>query len=207
VKSNILLTGFGPFPGVATNASGLLVPRLARAARRRFPQAVVSTAILPTEWVRGPVKARAAFVRAKPDVVVHFGVSDRAHGFVIERRGVNGCVRSPDGAGLMPVLPVLDEAGPKRRAASLPVAGIVARLRALGLPAVPSDDAGQYLCNAVLYQSLGMAEATGAGMAGFVHLPASLAAHGGAQVLTMEQALAGSLEILAVCLEEAALVS
>lgn len=196
----ILLTGFGPFPGVAANATGVLVPRLARAARRRFPGAVVRTGILPTEWVRGTGRARAAIERAKPDVVIHFGVSDRAHGFVIERRAVNACLHTADGAGLMPALPVLDEAGPKRRAVTLPVAAIVSRLKALGLPVVASDDAGQYLCNAVLYQSLGLM-AGGTGLVGFVHLPASLADDGADGALTVEQAVAGSLEIIAVCLD------
>lgn len=196
----VLLTGFGPFPGVEVNGTGVMVPRLARAARRRFPGVVISTAILPTEWQRGPVKARAALARAKPDVVLHFGVSDRAHGFVIERRGVNACVAFPDGAGMMPPAPMLDAAGPKRRAVTLPVAGIVARLKAAGLPAVSSDDAGQYLCNAVLYQSLGLMDADEGRMAGFVHLPASLAQPHVDGTLTVEQAVAGSLEILAVCL-------
>jgi pyroglutamyl-peptidase len=81
----------------------------------------------------------------------------------------------------------------------------VTRLKAMGLPEATSDDAGSYLCNAVLYQSLGLmgagARGQGAGIAGFVHLPSSLADGGKAGALTFEQALAGSLEIIAVCLE------
>lgn len=193
------MTGFGPFPGVEFNATGVLVPRLARAARRRFTDAQVFTAILPTEWVRGPKRARAAFQRAQPTLVLHFGVSDRARGFVIERRGVNACVMAADGVGAMPTSPVLSEFGRERRRVTLPVKTIVRRLHELGLPAEASDDAGQYLCNAVLYQSLGLIE--GAGMVGFVHLPSALAEDHGEGALTVEQAVAGSLEILAVCLE------
>ena len=202
---SVLITGFGPFPGVAVNASGMLVPRLARAARRRFASVAVHTAILPTEWGRGPARARAAYERASPDISIHFGVSGRAEGFVIERCGLNVCVQTEDGAGYLPALAVLDPAGPVRRAVTLPVAAIVARLRALGLPAVTSDDAGSYLCNAVLYQSLGLTGADARGssgrVAGFVHLPSSLADEGQAGPLTFEQALAGSLEIIAVCLD------
>jgi len=194
----ILLTGFGPFPGVQVNATGVLVPRLARAARRRFASHSVSTAILPTEWVRGPARARAAFERAQPTLVLHFGVSDRARGFVVERRGVNACVMAADGVGAMPASLVLNEIGRKRRRVTLPVPTIVRRLQELGLPAEASDDAGQYLCNAVLYQSLGLME--GAGMVGFVHLPSALADDHGEGALTIEQALAGSLAILDVCL-------
>ncbi len=213
---SVLITGFGPFPGVAVNASGMLVPRLARAARRRFVGVHVHTAILPTEWGRGPARARAAHERASPDISIHFGVSGRAQGFVIERRGVNVCLHTEDGAGKLPPLDVLDPNGPKRRAVTLPVAGIVARLKSLGLPAVTSDDAGSYLCNAVLYQSLGLtgadARGMGCGMAGFVHLPSSLAPspladEGHSGPLTFEQALAGSLEIIAVCLDAGRVVA
>ena len=99
----------------------------------------------------------------------------------------------------MPTSPVLSEFGRERRRVTLPVKTIVRRLHELGLPAEASDDAGQYLCNAVLYQSLGLIE--GAGMVGFVHLPSALAEDHGEGALTVEQAVAGSLEILAVCLE------
>ncbi|MEQ1696785.1 MAG: pyroglutamyl-peptidase I [Hyphomicrobiaceae bacterium] len=194
---SVLLTGFGPFPGVALNATGVLVPRLAREARRRFSGVAVHRAILPTEWGRGPARARAAYERAAADISIHFGVSGRAQGFVIERLSENVCLQSKDGAGKLPPLEVLDVGGPERRAVTLPVAAILAKLKAMALPAAASDDAGSYLCNAVLYQSLGLKS----GLAGFVHLPASL---GDTGPLTFEQALAGSLEIIAVCLDEAA---
>ena len=119
-SKTILLTGFGPFPGIPFNASGLLVPRIARAARARFPGLTIATAILPTEWRRGPARAASAINRAAPDIAIHFGVSPKAHGFVIERRGVNACLPSADGAGLMPPLALLEPNGPARRAVTLP---------------------------------------------------------------------------------------
>jgi pyroglutamyl-peptidase len=48
----------------------------------------------------------------------------------------------------------------------------VAALRSAGAPAAPSDTAGRFVCNAVLYHSLtGAADARYAGPLGFVHLP------------------------------------
>ena len=207
--ATVLLTGFGPFPGIPVNASGLLVPRLARAARKRFPGVTINALVLPTEWLRGPARVRAAIARNAPDIAIHFGVSPQAHGFVIERRGVNACSSAADGAGRLPPLAVLDPDGPERLASTLPVARIVKQLTAAGLPAVASDDAGTYLCNAVLFQSLALAAGRKSGLlAGFIHIPASLAgagpdgrspAHG--CTLTLDQALAGGLEILAACLD------
>ena len=200
VKPSILITGFGPFPGVEVNASGVLVARLARTARRRFPGVSVHSAILPTEWRRGLARAQGALDRMQPDIAIHFGVSPKAQGFVIEQRGVNSCQTLADGAGHLPPLDVLDAVGPKARASTLPVAAIVARLGACGLPAVVSDDAGTYLCNAVLYQTLGIRRGGLPLTAGFVHVPAVL---GGDGALTFQQAVAGSLEIIAVCVETA----
>ena len=53
----VLLTGFGPFPGVPENATAVLVPRLAKAARELFPTYDFVAEILPTEWTAAPQKA------------------------------------------------------------------------------------------------------------------------------------------------------
>jgi pyroglutamyl-peptidase len=195
----VLLTGFGPFPGVAVNASALLVPKLARAARARFPGVAIRTAILPTQWQAGPARAKSAIARCQPDTVIHFGVSGRAAGFVIERRAVNACEAVPDGAGYLPAAPHLDPGGPKSRTSTFPAAAIIARLKALELPVIASTDAGQYLCNAVLFQSLGLPDTGGTANIGFVHIPASLTDG----PLDEAQALAGGLAIIEVCLETA----
>ena len=200
MKPSVLITGFGLFPGVPVNASGALARRLAAAARRRYPGIAIHSAVLPTQWRLGPVRAERAITRVQPDIAIHFGVSAQAQGFVIERRAVNVCLSHADGVGELPPLALLDPNGPKRRAVTLPVAAIVKRLRALGLPAASSDHAGTYLCNAVLYRSLGLTVGSRA-IAGFVHIPASLAG-GDACPLAASQALAGGLEILGVCLEQ-----
>jgi pyroglutamyl-peptidase len=185
----------------------LLAPRIGRAARGRFPGHTIATLVLPTEWARGPSRVAAAVARIKPDIAIHFGVSPLAKGFVIERRGVNACVATPDGAGHLPSLAVLDPDGPGLRAVTLPVVDIVKRLKAVGLPVATSDDAGQYLCNAVLYSSLTQG-AQGGMKAGFVHIPASLAGGGPDQrapmpgcQLTHAELIDGSLELIAACLE------
>lgn len=190
----LLLTGFGPFPGVPVNASAALVANLAPTARKAHPGVNVQTAILPTQWQLGPAQARAAIARLKPDIAIHFGVSERASGFVIERAGANACLAIADAAGHLPTLAVLDPVGPHERQATLPVDTIVRALTAQGLPVTASSDAGRYLCNAVLYQSLSLP--AGPAMAGFVHIPAIL----DTRSLTLKQAQTGALAIIAACL-------
>lgn len=206
-RTSVLITGFGPFPGVPVNASMQLVPALAEAAPRLFPGLRLATEILATEWLAAPRRLEAVLADGRPDLVLHIGVSSRARGFEIESRARNACVASPDAAGALPPRPSVHEAGAEHLAASLPVRHIVARLRRRGIPAFVSRDAGAYLCNATLYHSLACAREGPGRRVGFIHIPATLARPGGANrgrvgacPLTWEQAVAGGLEVLAACL-------
>lgn len=201
-KPTALITGFGPFPGVPLNATTLLVPRLASAARQRFPNWRFASAILPTEWHRAPVELARHHARARPLWALHFGVSREARGFVIETTGRNLCRETADAAGVKPGCLCLDADGPPIRAVNLPLDIIRRRLDRRGLPAASSDDAGGYLCNAILYHSLGHAgRAPRPVRSGFIHVPADLGQPGSA--LSLADALAGGLEILSACLEDA----
>ncbi len=174
-RTNVLLTGFGPFPSVPANATSLLVPRIAEAARVAFPGIDFAVRTLPTEWSAGIDHLGAHYETLAPTVALHFGVSSRARGFEIEQRGVNRCVLMPDAAGAFPFGPSLREDGASYLTSTVPVTAIVARLRARGLPAYVSRDAGAYLCNAALYSALDLARRRAHDTrVGFVHLPTSL---------------------------------
>lgn len=209
--ATILLTGFGPFPGVAVNASSLLVPRLAGAAAARWPSLRVVGEVLPTEWRVVPPRIGDLLARHRPVLALHFGVAREAKGFEIETVGRNRCRLAIDAAGVVPALDRLLEDGADTHATNLPVERIVERLTALGLPACASGDAGGYLCNALLYHSLRHAETLNPAMrAGFVHMPACLAGEacdGSAPPpdcpLTWAEAVAGGLEIIDVVMQAA----
>ncbi|MDX2155168.1 MAG: pyroglutamyl-peptidase I [Hyphomicrobiaceae bacterium] len=174
-RPTVLLTGFGPFPSVAANATSILVPRLAEAARRALPGIRFAMYILPTEWETSLDLLGDLNRIYRPSIALHFGVSSRASGFEIETRGRNLCAQSADAAGCLPRQSRLSPRGPEYLPATLPSAHIVVRLRQKGLPAQISRDAGGYLCNALLYRSLELARASGMPTrTGFVHLPSSL---------------------------------
>lgn len=201
-RRTILLTGFGPFPGVPENATAQLVPELARAACRRWPGYHVEPAVLPTEWRTAPESVAALIGELKPAIALHFGVSSRARGFAIETRGENRARPICDAAGLLPPSERLSPDGPDVLAASLPSRWIAEHLRRRSLPVSLSRDAGGYLCNAVLYHSLQRARGAAWRMrSGFVHLPATLDRRGTMNCrLSWDEALHGSLEILAATL-------
>jgi pyroglutamyl-peptidase len=206
-RTTVLITGFGPFPGVPVNATMRLVPELAERATRAFAGIRIATAILPTEWLAAPQRLAQLLGEIRPDLALHFGVSGRARGFEIETRACNRCAATPDASGALPPLGAVREGGAEHQRAALPVQYLVARLRRRGIPAFVSRDAGDYLCNATLYHSLARAREMPGRRVGFIHVPATLARPGGenrgrcgACALTWEQAVEGGLEILAACL-------
>lgn len=202
-EHTILLTGFGPFPGVPDNATARLVPALAKRARDAFENIAVHTAILDTAWNSAPQRAAALIAQHRPTLALHFGVAHEAHGFRIERVAANICRIATDATGCLPTSAKLDHHGPAMRPAALDTKAIALHLEACGFPVSLSDDAGAYLCNAVLYHSLAAAEALSdkqgtACLSGFVHIPADLSR----PPLTFPEAVEGSLEIIRSCLAQ-----
>ena len=202
-SKTVLLTGFGPFPGVPRNASAALVRSLALKADRVFGQAAIVSAELPTVWREAPVMLEQLYFAHRPDIALHFGVSHMAHAMTIECYARNLAGR-PDAAGDEPQLGLLTEYGPEELRVSIPTGRIVARLLRRGVPAVLSHDAGTYLCNALLYHSLELMRTLEiGGRCGFVHVPVGLPRQSrpsmrqGSNVLTFDDAVEGGLEILA----------
>lgn len=192
----ILLTGFGPFPGVPENASAKLVQHLAVAAQARFPRRRVVAEVLETAWEQAPGRLAEIYRAHSPEIAVHFGVSERAQGFVIETVGRNVCRDAPDVRGHRPLLACISKSAPESLPTTLPAVTIVDRLRQHGLPAELSDDAGGYLCNAVLFHALCL-DPQRSGKRGFVHVPSSI---GDGGVLSWDEAMTGGLEIVRAAL-------
>jgi pyroglutamyl-peptidase len=176
----IAITGFGPFPGVPFNASERLVHDLAEAAPRLPHGAQLYAATLPTDWLLA-MDGLAAFMReVKPHIALHFGVSSRAKGFVIETRAYNQTSARPDWSGRLAQARCVRRGAPASVDTRLPVVRLLQRLRMNGIPAALSTDPGRYLCNAVMFRSVcGMEANEGRAsaahspvMAGFVHIPA-----------------------------------
>ncbi len=211
----VLITGFGPFPGVPYNVSATLAEQVGAEIRQRFPSSSVVTAALPTEWDAAPERASDLICDLKPALALHFGVSDQARGFVIETIARNQMGRL-DAAGELPMTPMIEPFGPDEMPTLLPAGRINARLKRLGLPSRLSRDAGTYLCNAVFYRSVLTQKELGlGGRSGFVHLPVAVEGEPGdrervdrepgrrkrrAVQLDFECAKRGGVEIVAACL-------
>ncbi|WP_045835276.1 hypothetical protein [Hyphomicrobium sp. 99] len=198
-RPTVLLTGFGSFPGVPVNASASLARRVARRARVVFPEARFASATLPTEWDRAPRLVAKLHEQHRPVLALHFGVASGAKSLRLETEARNFCRNAVDAAGATPRSLSLSADGPAVRASSIPVREIVTALHVKGYLASISNEAGGYLCNAVLYHSLAFAEARGGCQVGFVHIPSDLTE----PPLRFEEATEAALEIIKIALETA----
>lgn len=171
-RPTVLLTGFGPFPGVRRNVSASLVKWLAFKARFAMPRCRFVAAVLPTEWIHAPSVLVELYDRHDPVLALHFGVASNMRGFRIETEARNFCRMSPDAAGNLPAQACMSYDGAQTLPVTIDVKSIARRLDGKGYSAKLSDDAGGYLCNAVLYHSLVNAKERGDRCkVGFIHVP------------------------------------
>ncbi|HET7210301.1 MAG TPA: hypothetical protein VFI85_00975 [Methyloceanibacter sp.] len=190
-RPRVLITGFGPFPGFANNPSAWLVETLAE--RQRAPEIELRARVLPTEWEKVALVPRL-FEALQPHVMIHFGVSENASAFAIERLAYNRAERECDACGAMPKDRNIRVGGPQRFDTLFPAAALAAHLRRSGIAARTSRSAGAYLCNFLYYHSLGWAQAQrNAPTVIFVHIPPWTRKRG---ALSREALLHGGAETL-----------
>jgi pyroglutamyl-peptidase len=175
--SRVLITGFGPFPGVADNPSAWLAETLA--GEKRDVAGTLHAEILPTSWESVAALTPSLFEALKPDIMIHFGLCQRAQGFRVELSAHNRVTHRADiGGALPPSHSVLAE-GPARLDTQFPAAALANHLRAHGLEAAMSRSAGRYLCNFLYYRALDWASRQDRPtLAVFVHIP-QRSSHGG----------------------------
>ncbi len=162
----ILVTGFEPFGGDDTNASGTVVARLAQGWSNS--SAALFTAVLPVEFDRAPRSLEAAIAAVLPVVVICLGEAGGRSEVTPERwAGPTADARIPDNAGNTPSHKPLDSIV-GHLSSRIDVDAMVSSIRAAGVPATVSEDAGRFVCNATFRALLRDHDMP----AGFIHLPA-----------------------------------
>ena len=192
-RPRVLLTGFGPFPGVPANPSGWLAETLAE----RWPSADfdgrIHARILPTEWEAAALLPRLCET-LQPHVMIHFGVSEHAQTFRIEHSAHNRAAPRADATGALPASPVIFAEGAARLDTAFPAGPLARHLKTSGVAAVTSHSAGHYLCNFLYYHSLDWAlRQPTPPLVLFVHIPPLSGKDG---PFSEERLLDGAQEIL-----------
>lgn len=156
----ILVTGFGPFPGVEHNTSG----EAARAIDGQVAHGVTFVGrVVDVSWTRAWPTIAQHVREVDPVALVMLGVDQNSDRVRLERVAHNGSCERVDQFGERAPGPRLVEHAPATLVTGLPWA-------ALCVDGVePSDDAGRYLCNASFFSGV---HALGDALpVGFVHVP------------------------------------
>lgn len=167
-----LLTGFGPFGEVVNNPA----ERIARHFELSgAPGHIITVYVFPVSYEA--VKSELATLLGAEgavdfDNVVMLGVNSRATEWRIERIGANADGKGKvDATGVTPQNSEIIPGAPAQLFSNLPVDLIVESLTAVGIPIGPSDSAGAYLCNHLLYRALHRLHGNSGVTAGFIHIP------------------------------------
>lgn len=173
----MLVTGFEPFGGAATNPSQEVVEYLQVKAAAPDWQ----LAVLPVSFAKAAAKIRELIATSKPDIVLMLGLAGEATKYRLESQAVNlAAARIPDNDGNQPngVPVIISESVEQIRLGSWPVAKLFECLSRAGHDVELSADAGRYVCNATYYAALqqagSVAECGGEYQPkiGFLHIPA-----------------------------------
>ncbi len=165
--TTVLLTGFEPFAGDATNPSWDAVQLV------DVPGANLVKQLLPCSFGDSLTVLRQAIEASEPDVVIAVGLAGGRAAITPERVAVNlDDARIPDNSGRSPVDEPVVDGGPVAYFTSLPVKAGVAAMQSAGLPAAVSHTAGTFVCNHVFYGLMHLIATERPGLrGGFVHVP------------------------------------
>jgi len=172
-EQRILLTGFGPFPGVEDNPTSRICATL---DGQKIEGCTVHSAIFTVRFSSIEADLASAWDACCPQIVLLTGVAIRRESIGIEIRAVNRReAQRPDAEGTTP-----GEEEPLSKNMPLDASldsnanatAILEALRLQELPAEISDDAGRYLCNGVFFHALERSRSLShAPICVFLHLP------------------------------------
>ncbi|MBF1676841.1 MAG: pyroglutamyl-peptidase I [Rothia sp.] len=174
MANTLLLTYFGPFPGVPVNPTVALAEGAVRALNTARPDLRVVARELPVSYDGSSAALRAALQEVQPDALISLGVAVGRDVVSLEQVAINldsAGIEDNDGDRRCdePIVPD----GREAYFSSLPVRASFERLRAAGEPVEISYTAGTYVCNHVFYEGQRITRELGLSIpAGFVHVPA-----------------------------------
>jgi pyroglutamyl-peptidase len=164
----VLVTGFGPFDIYDINPSQLIVENL---DGQIIDGKEIVGIILPVDFSGSVENITAAIESYNPDLIISTGLSPRAKKLNIEKIGVN-IKMYPKGENLWFIPRKLEKFGPPIRFSTINTKLIVTNLTNELIPSRQSYYAGFYICNAVLYGTIGYLKEENLDIdAGFIHVP------------------------------------
>jgi pyroglutamyl-peptidase len=164
----ILVTGFGPFPGAPDNPTGPLVRAL---GRKRWSGATVKSHVFATRYNTVDRALPRLLKTFEPDAIVMFGLATRSRAIRVETLARNRISHYPDAGGFTRGPCAIEAAAARTLAVRAPTAGLLRAIKRAGLPARLSRNAGDYLCNYILWHATRASETHGVELSAFIHVP------------------------------------
>jgi pyroglutamyl-peptidase len=168
----ILVTGFEPFGGETVNASWEAAQRLEGWRHREY---TAVARLMPCAYDASVKEIVRAIEALRPHAVLMTGQATRRTVVCVERFAHNlDDAGAPDNSGTLRKAIRISRSAPDRLAATTPVKAIVDAIRAAGVPARVSRNAGGFVCNHLYFgalEHLGGLERPVPAV--FVHLPAT----------------------------------
>ena len=161
-----IITGFVPFHIFPQNPAQAVAEHLGK----RLDIDVVPI-VLPVEYGTAREILLTALREGSPDLVLSFGLNSKISHIALEEIAVN--IRGsdiPDNSGIQHFGEPISRNGQLAYRSSLPIAGILEKLRSERIPVKASYSAGVYLCNEIFYTVMQWCQESGA-KGGFVHVP------------------------------------
>ncbi|MDE0309859.1 MAG: pyroglutamyl-peptidase I [Acidiferrobacterales bacterium] len=151
--ANLLITGFGPFRGVETNSSELVVRELRNMTAEKHGFRLQAR-ILPVVYETASATVCKAIDSTNPAIFIMTGVSNTAKELQLERVARNlDCSESCDNHETVRKNHRIVEEGPDRYSIDLPLDEYANALTEQGIPSRVSNDAGGFVCNHCYYRA------------------------------------------------------
>ena len=163
MKSNeeIIISGFGPFGDISSNPTEKLIDAL----KEELQDELYQLYVLPVSYDYC-LNWSQEYISDSTSLVIHFGVSAKSKIIQLERTGRNVIGSGNDVEGVSLREKISDD-GPALIQSKLDLDLVCIELNSRGMPCEVSDNAGDYLCNFILYKSLLVAQEKTV----FVHVP------------------------------------
>lgn len=163
---HVLVTGFESFDGVPSNPS----ERLVAALPDQIGGVEVRTEVLSVDVETVQAELTPLYA-ARPAVAIHLGVAARRKQISLEARATNWMAfDTPDNAGHRESGRTIRDQAPDSIPTRLPIDAIERRLVSRGIPVNISRNAGRFICNLVMFDSLQRLPSSIP--SGFIHVPA-----------------------------------
>ena len=164
MAKSILISGFEPFGSDSINPTEIIV----RSLPKEINNFEIHGIVLPVEFKLAPERLIKEIEIIKPSAIIMLGQAGGRDSISIETTAKNN-MRGKDNSGFIPDnLPII-EGGPTELHSTLPIEKINAAIKRYGLPSKLSNDAGNYVCNCLLYNVMYFVKDVVS--AGFIHVP------------------------------------